>query len=120
MSENPVSLHNHNRKLAWIAFAILGFCVILLIICSLYSVDWSGFADKKFWDWMEVLLIPTILVLLPLVIDRLLKRSHERRVKFEREMIENQQQEEAMKSYMDLITLLILEKGLGAEGEVNE
>lgn len=54
--------------LSWIVYILLGGILGLVvggIIAVLYkfnwSGNWSGFREKKLWDWMELLIIPVLL-----------------------------------------------------------
>jgi uncharacterized protein YjbI with pentapeptide repeats len=66
---------------------------------------WTGFVKKTLWDWLQILIIPTILAIGAIWFNRV-----ERNV--ERKMTLDNQQESALQTYFDRISELLLEKNL--------
>lgn len=62
---------------------------------------WTGFQGKTFWDWLQILVIPSVLAIGAFYID--LTASY---------IESDRQQEESMKSYFLEMTELLLEKQL--------
>lgn len=100
---------------------------LLQLILSGYTVTWTGFQTKTLWDWMELLVIPIVLALGAFFLNRS-ERAVERqiaedrrkedrkladdRAELEREIAKDRQQEEALQTYLDRMSELLLEKRL--------
>jgi uncharacterized protein YjbI with pentapeptide repeats len=118
----------------WGAFI---FIVVQLILAG-YSFPWTGFGsyilpngdfvrEKSLWDWMELLVIPTVLALGAFFLNRS-ERSLERqiaeertkedrrladeRAKLEREIATDRQQEAALQAYLDRMSELLVKENL--------
>ena len=118
-TQSPQSEYD-NRKFGVIITFIFGGFLITSVIWILCSQEWTGFTDKTVWDWLDLLLVPGILILLIPIINWLIRKAQKRYEMIERELAIDYQREEAMKSYMELMTELILEKGLGREVDKDE
>ena len=106
----------HQRRSFSIVFVIIfGGFFLIAIIWSLYTQEWSGFQGKTLWDWLDLLLVPILLVLLLPGAHWIVQKAQERRAHIEREIALDDHREKAMQSYMELMTDLIVEKGLGSQ-----
>jgi len=71
---------------------------------------------KTLWDWLQLLIVPAVLALGGFVINLTISRSEQeaarQRDKTEREIAKDNQQEEALQTYIDKLSELLLEKNL--------
>src|SRR6266516_3422073 len=79
---------------------ILGIAITLIIVG--YRFDWTGFngnnqSGKTLWDWMQLILIPTVLTLGAFLFNRA-ERSNQQAI--------------ALQTYLDRMSELLLEKNL--------
>jgi uncharacterized protein YjbI with pentapeptide repeats len=78
--------------------------------------EWTGFGDKTAWDWMELLIIPVVLAVGALFFNyaqNIQQRETEQtRAEAQLEAQERSAQEEALRSYLEDMESLILNKGL--------
>ncbi|NMB86861.1 MAG: pentapeptide repeat-containing protein [Chloroflexi bacterium] len=117
----------------WVSLVILilltatGWCVYLHYAKGMIWADWTGFGSytgtllqdqrsKTLWDWMELLIIPIVLTVGGFFFNWAEKRNDQSvaKQKFEDEQknSQDQQQETALKNYLDRLTVLLLDKGL--------
>jgi hypothetical protein len=102
---------------------------------------WSGFGDyvgplpqagqqiqrgKTMWDWMELLIIPLGLVGVAYLLNRLERRTEHQyrlareRATFDRDLALERQRDEALQTYLDHMTDLLLEASLRESKEGTE
>lgn len=104
------------RVYFWLPIFVIIFIYVLKIswLPWLYSQGWSGlgassiekdFREKKLWDWMELFLVPAILIWGAWFLNRSERKS-------EKLIAMEQLQEASMLSYLDKMTELMLDKGL--------
>ena len=99
----------HKARIRLITILIL--LIALLIVGVLrYGWDWTGFSTKTLWDFMELLIVPTVLAIGGLWFNREQRKS-EQRIARERE------EERLLQNYFDIMTELLLEKGLRKSDE---
>jgi hypothetical protein len=95
-----------------------------------YENDWTGFRDyqpkpgtvergKTLWDWLDLLIIPAVLALGALWVNRNAQKNEQRRAdrenQIERQIASERNQEAALQAYLDRMTdLLLREDGLRA------
>jgi uncharacterized protein YjbI with pentapeptide repeats len=91
---------------------IFGGLIIMSIFWAIYSEDRSNFIQRNLWDWIDLLLVPTLLILLIPGANWVVKKAQERQAQMKHEIALDDQRETALRSYMDLMTVLIIEKGL--------
>lgn len=76
----------------------------------------TGFEAKTLWDWMELLIIPLLLGLGAVLLNRSERNSArlqaEERSKLEREIATDRQQEAALQAYLDRMADLLLKEKL--------
>jgi len=113
------------------SIAAIGLLVVVAIaIIGTVLYDWqrSGFGTykgpvanpdnraKTLWDWMELLLVPLVLAVGVLLFNwQQRKAEHERQQEHdetERELALDQQRENALQTYLDRMTDLLLREGL--------
>jgi hypothetical protein len=91
----------------------------------------TGFGDKTLWDWLQLLIVPLVLVGIGLLFEmqqaerqqRLEEQQQaleDRRAEAERELAEQRAQDEALQAYLDQMGSLLLEKDLRASEEDSE
>lgn len=100
---------------------------LLQLILVGYSVAWTGFGErtlsngdivgeKVLWDWMELLIIPLVLALGAFFLNRsertVERETEEKRSELEREIAKDRQREDALQSYVDRMSELLIEKKL--------
>ena len=101
-------------------FAVIGIISYLILVYG-YRVEWTGFSDftapdgsfqrgKTLWDWMELLIVPAALAFGASILARSDRTG-------ERELAIDQQREEALQTYFDRMTALLLEADLSDSDE---
>jgi hypothetical protein len=103
-----------------ISIGIFGGLILVSIMLSLYTQDGLGFKGKTLWDWLDLLLVPILLVLLLPGANWVVRKAQERHALIEQEIALDNHREKALQSYMELMTDLILEKGLGSSEDQDE
>jgi uncharacterized protein YjbI with pentapeptide repeats len=108
-------------KPGWKKYLLYGSAIIFLSVLAYLLIETvraknTGFETKTLWDWMELLIIPLALALAAFALNRsetnLERQSVEARSKVEREIAIDHQQEEALQSYLDRMTELLLKEDL--------
>jgi len=90
-------------------------------------VDWTGFGDytgpltkdqreKTLWDWLELLIIPLVLGVGALLFNKAERANElkiaEQRNKNDQELATDRQREQALQSYIDKMTELLLDRSI--------
>ena len=126
------------RRRVAIGVAVIGLVVVIALIIAGYWFDWTGFnvytvtvksnttsgtslptnitaylPSKTLWDWLQLLFIPAVLALGGYLFTY-------NSGKTERHIASERQQDEALKSYLDRMTELILEKNLSNSAQSDE
>jgi uncharacterized protein YjbI with pentapeptide repeats len=74
------------------------------------------FGGKTFWDWMQLLIVPIVLLLITVAFtwqqDARQQRIEDQRAEAERKLAEQRAQDEALQAYLDQMSTLLLEKDL--------
>jgi uncharacterized protein YjbI with pentapeptide repeats len=124
---------------SWLVCIILLALVVGLIIYS--YTDWPGaryfgVADKKFWDYLELLIVPAALAFGVYWLNRTQEARQQEADRFQQqlqrehnqmqqnrglEVVTQQQQDAALRAYLDQMSQLMLQEGLtyqepGSEG----
>jgi uncharacterized protein YjbI with pentapeptide repeats len=129
------NLNLWNRKRSLQIFTIIGvvsitFMLIMLLIIIIvdgYKFSWTGFnaqtivikpglqyqPAKTLWDWLQLLIIPTVLVIIGIIINRVLDRRY-------RDIASDKLKEDMLQVYFDKMSELLLEKNLRHVDEDNE
>src|SRR5450755_2744499 len=112
------------RILLTVGFIVVVAVVITLILLG-YSFDWTGFSAhvgpkvqqyqpaKTLWDWMQLLIVPTVLIIGGALFNRTLDQTN-------REIALDKQQEDALQAYLDKMTELLLDKNLSRSEQSDE
>ena len=83
-----------------------------------------GFRGKTVWDFLQLLIVPLMLVAIGLVFslqqDARQQRVEDQRAKAERELAEQRAQDEALQAYLDQMSGLLLERDLRASEKGSE
>jgi hypothetical protein len=116
----PAERPQESRVPRWVvviaALALVLGVVGVLIYGYLAKPGWLGAADKKFWDYLELLIVPTALAIGVAWLNWA-QRQRERQAeeaRRERELeVENQRaQDEALQAYLDQMGTLVLKEDL--------
>jgi uncharacterized protein YjbI with pentapeptide repeats len=126
--DRKTKLVNQFRIIVGVFFVIVIFIlpilVLFLIIWSGYLrfirgfgwADWTGFAGKTLWQWMELLIIPSVLGIAATLYDKSQKdheqRLADKRIKNEREISLDRFQEETFRDFTEKLSDLMLNKNL--------
>jgi uncharacterized protein YjbI with pentapeptide repeats len=87
-------------------FVVFLFVLVLVdLVLEGYQYPWTGFEQKTFWEWLELLIVPIVLT----AAAYLYNNSHKNR---EHRIAEDNLQENELQTYFDHITELLLEKNL--------
>ena len=100
---------------------LIGIVVALTVIVVLLaiggaSLGWTGFGEKKLWNWLELLSALAIPVVLALAGYWFTVQQDER----QREIEEQRAQDAALQAYLDQMSTLLLEKNLRSSEEDSE
>ncbi len=109
---------------------IIGAAIIVIIVVAFlgYFLRWSwiGFTEytkpsdltvpaKTLWDWLQLLIVPFLLVTIGWAIQRAERQRTERQAQTEREIAEDRQREAALQTYLDRMTELLLSRTLSRQ-----
>lgn len=96
---------------------------------------WTGFRGKTAWDWMDLLIVPIVLLLITVAFTvlqdarqqqiedqraRQAQQIENQRAEAERELAKQRAQDEALQAYLDQMSNLLLEKDLRSSDENSE
>jgi uncharacterized protein YjbI with pentapeptide repeats len=109
---------NHLKLFLTIGIVLLSLIAVVVSshIRHRLGFDWhdgTGFEDKTLWDWMELLIIPSVLSVGAFLFNRSERRS-------EQSIAKDQQREEALQMYLDKMTQLLIDKHLRLYKEVKQ
>lgn len=116
---------------SWMPKPVRTTILVLFIISAFlglamrgYSVKWTGFGGqedvsvpaKTLWDWMELLLMPTVVAAGALLLKQAVRvaghRSSEEQAALKREIATDHQQEQALQAYFDRMGELLVKDKL--------
>jgi hypothetical protein len=107
------------RRFLWRALlgVVLAVLITVLIGGYVFNWQWTGFSGKDLWDWWQLLIWPVTVAVVGFVFnmkqtETSLKVS-ERQHQTDLHIAEERQQEEALQTYLDHLSELLLEKNLG-------
>jgi uncharacterized protein YjbI with pentapeptide repeats len=104
------------RILTLIAIGVSLTAIIVLLAIGGTSLGWTGFRNKTVWDFLQLLIVPLMLVAIGLVFslqqDARQQRVEDQRAEAERELAEQRAQDEALQAYLDQMSQLMLERKL--------
>jgi uncharacterized protein YjbI with pentapeptide repeats len=100
------------KKYLLYAGAVLILCGLTFVLAETVKAKSTGFETKTLWDWMELLIIPLFLAGGAFYLNRSERETEhlnaEKRVKLEREIATDRQQEAALQAYLDRMAELLL------------
>ena len=111
---------------------LIGIVVALTVIIVLLafggaSLGWTGFNDKKLWDWLELLgtlAIPVVLAAagfwFTVQQDTRQQKIETRRAEAEQKLAAQRAQDEALQTYLGQVGTLLLKEGLRSAEEGRE
>ena len=85
--------------------AVLALILLLALIDVGHDAAWTGFGDKTLWDWLQLLIVPTVLAVGGFLFNRSERRN-------DQEIASQNTQDAALQAYIDHMTLLLIEHGL--------
>src|SRR5215204_4999740 len=111
----------------FIGIAVAATTLIVLLAIGGASLGWTGFRGKTVWDFLQLLIVPLMLVAIGFWFTAQqdarqqkienqraehAQRIENQRAEAERELAEQQAQDEALQAYLDQMTSLLLEENL--------
>ncbi|SRR5258708_1038063 len=109
------------------SLVILLVLLVLIILGYANNWPWAGLHGKTLYDWLQLLIIPTILAIGGYIFNLTLSRNEQKstqlRDQTEREIAADNQWEAALQAYLDSMSELLLHENLrnsGAEDEVRK
>jgi hypothetical protein len=118
-----------SQKRVAMFMGIGGALMVLLILLALggASRSWTGFKEKKLWDWLDLLsalAIPLVLAAAGFMFttqqDARQQQIENQRAEAERELAVQRAQDEALQAYFDQMNTLLLERNLRESEEDSE
>lgn len=94
----------------WIVIVTSVFIEVAFFVFSSYKFNWTwtGFPHKSLWDWMQLFIIPLVLVGIGIIYNRVHDQTAHNNT------LDNQR-ETALQVYFDRMSELLLEKNLDTE-----
>jgi uncharacterized protein YjbI with pentapeptide repeats len=126
------------RNLTLIAIGVSVTAIVVMLAIGGASLGWTGFGDKTFWDWLQLLsalAIPVVIAAAGLWFtaqqearqqeietDRAQQAQEieNKRSQAERELAVQRAQDEALQAYLNQMSSLLLEKALRTSKEDSE
>jgi uncharacterized protein YjbI with pentapeptide repeats len=106
------------RVLTLVALGFSLTAIIVMLAIAGARRSWTGFQGKTVWDFLQLLIVPLMLVAIGLVFalqqDARQQRIENQRAAAERELAEQRAQDEALQTYLDQMSSLMLERNLSA------
>jgi hypothetical protein len=114
----------------WRQPPVYALIAVVIVVAALfgYTQGWTGFNEytkpseltvpaKTLWDWFQLLIVPLLLAVAAVIINSTVQRAeHERaeqQARTEREISEDRLREQTLQTYLDRMTELLLDRGLG-------
>jgi uncharacterized protein YjbI with pentapeptide repeats len=111
-------------------FCIIVVCLLMvallvvIILAYVFNVNVPGLRGKTLWDWLQLLIIPAVLVVGGYVFNYTTTRAEQRntqvRDQAEQAIASDNQREAALQAYIDSISELLLHEKLRESGEDDE
>lgn len=79
-----------------------------------YTQTWTGFSGKSLWDWLDLLIVPTLVLAVGIYID-LRQRQYEREL--ERKLDAQRERRERIRSLQERV---VAKRGKNIEDEVSK
>jgi hypothetical protein len=104
------------RNLTLIAIGVSVTAIIVLLAIAGARRSWTGFQGKTVWDFLQLLIVPLMLVAISLVFslqqDARQQRVEDQRADAEQKLAEQRAQDEALQAYLDQMSQLLLDRKL--------
>jgi hypothetical protein len=103
------------RVAALIGIAVALTAIIVLLAIGGASLGWTGFGEKKLWDWLELLstlAIPIVLTVAGFWFTAQQQEREEQRAENEQRLEDQRAQDVALQAYLDQMNNLLLEHNL--------
>lgn len=108
MAERPSWLERNRRILIGACLAI----IVLELALLGYFANWTGFAGKTLWEWLDLLIVPAVIAVGAYWLNRQERQAEreaeKRRAETEREIAAERERENALQAYLDRMTELML------------
>src|SRR5215211_8429063 len=111
---------NVKRLLGKRALWVIGVCFLVLAIAVFVYLGyhfrwrWTGFPQKRLFDWIQILIIPVAVAIGTFVLNRAAKRRDDEAQQVQKEREENAQQEQredaTLQAYLDQIAQLLTDR----------
>jgi uncharacterized protein YjbI with pentapeptide repeats len=108
------------RNLPLIAIGVSVAAIIVLLAVGGATSRWTGFRGKTVWDWMDLLIVPMVLVGIGLLFEMQQADRQQATEKKQQELAERQAQDEALRAYLDQMGRLMLDGKLHDSKEGSE
>jgi Pentapeptide repeats (8 copies) len=100
------------RWVVVVAALVLAGVVVVIFYGYLAKPGWIGVSDKKFWDYLELLIVPAVLAIgvawINLMQGERGRREEEAQQRRELELQDQRSQDEALQAYLDQLTQLLV------------
>jgi hypothetical protein len=104
------------RVLTLVALGFSLTAIVVMLAIAGARRSWTGFQGKTVWDFLQLLIVPLMLVAIGLVFslqqDARQQRVEDQRADAERELAEQRAQDEALQAYLNQMSQLMLERKL--------
>jgi uncharacterized protein YjbI with pentapeptide repeats len=112
------------RVLTLVALGFSLTAIVVMLVIAGARRSWAGFQGKTVWDFLQLLIVPLMLVAIGLVFslqqDARQQRVEDQRVDAERDLAEQRAQDEALQAYLDQMSNLLLERNLRESAKDSE
>jgi hypothetical protein len=72
MSSNSLNGGPTRRQLLWAAGGIAALAFLIIVICGcVFGWKWTGLHKRTFWDWLDLLIVPTAIAVATFVLNRI-------------------------------------------------
>ncbi len=111
-------METKRRRLLWWILGSLMVLLCLSLILAAYRFEWvgTGFPSKTLWDWMQLLIIPTVLAVAAFLFNLTTSRNEQKlaqqRDQTAQEIALDSQREALLQTYLDRMSELLLDKHL--------
>jgi len=100
----------------FIGIAVTLTTLVVLLAIGGASLGWTGFQGKTVWDFLQLLIVPLMLVAIGLVFslqqDARQQRVEDQRAEAERDLAAQRAQDEALQAYLNQMSQLLLDRKL--------
>jgi hypothetical protein len=104
------------RVLTLVALGFSLTAIVVMLAIAGARRSWTGFQGKTVWDFLQLLIVPLMLVAIGLVFslqqDARQQRVEDQRADAERKLVQQRAQDEALQAYLDQMNNLLLEHNL--------